>query len=98
MSGDPRVLDLLEEMLDSGRTPEEVCRNCPELLPRSVSGGEGSARSTTKSEPCSRNPGPTQNPPHFPESRVTRWWRCSAAAGWVWCTWPGTCGLTGPSP
>ena len=24
---------LLEEMLDSGKTPEEVCRDCPELLP-----------------------------------------------------------------
>ena len=33
MSGDPRVLDLIEEILDSGRTPEEVCRACPELLP-----------------------------------------------------------------
>src|SRR5262245_57047163 len=33
MAGDPQVLGLLEEMLDSGRTPEEVCRDCPELLP-----------------------------------------------------------------
>jgi serine/threonine-protein kinase len=33
MAGDPRVLGLLEEMLDSGRAPEEVCRDCPELLP-----------------------------------------------------------------
>ena len=33
MAGDPRVLGLLEEMLNSGRTPEEVCRHCPELLP-----------------------------------------------------------------
>src|SRR5262245_1049867 len=33
MAGDPRVLGLLEEMLDSGKTPEEVCRDCPELLP-----------------------------------------------------------------
>ncbi len=32
MAGDPRVLGLLEEMLDSGKTPEEVCRDCPELL------------------------------------------------------------------
>src|ERR671924_620373 len=32
MSGSPRVLGLLEEMLDAGRTPEEVCRDCPELL------------------------------------------------------------------
>src|SRR5262249_2757144 len=33
MAGNPHVLGLLEEMLDSGKTPEEVCRNCPELLP-----------------------------------------------------------------
>ena len=33
MAGNPDVFALLEEMLDSGRTPEEVCRDCPELLP-----------------------------------------------------------------
>jgi serine/threonine-protein kinase len=33
MAGNPRVFALLEEMLDLGRTPEEVCRDCPELLP-----------------------------------------------------------------
>jgi serine/threonine-protein kinase len=33
MAGNPQVLGLLEEMLDSGKTPEEVCRGCPELLP-----------------------------------------------------------------
>ena len=32
MAGDPRVLGLLEEMLDAGKTPEEACRHCPELL------------------------------------------------------------------
>ncbi len=32
MAGNPRVLGLLEEMLDAGKTPEEVCRGCPELL------------------------------------------------------------------
>jgi serine/threonine-protein kinase len=32
MSGNPQVFGLLEEMLDSGKTPEEVCRDCPELL------------------------------------------------------------------
>jgi serine/threonine-protein kinase len=32
MAGNPEVFALLEEMLDSGRTPEEVCRDCPELL------------------------------------------------------------------
>ena len=33
MADDPRVALLLEETLDSGRTPENVCRSCPELLP-----------------------------------------------------------------
>src|SRR4029077_13921062 len=33
MAGNPDVFALLEEMLDSGRSPEEVCRDCPELLP-----------------------------------------------------------------
>jgi serine/threonine-protein kinase len=32
MNRKDQVLDLLEEMLDSGRAPEEVCRDCPELL------------------------------------------------------------------
>jgi eukaryotic-like serine/threonine-protein kinase len=30
---DPQVFGLLEEMLDSGKTPEEVCHDCPDLLP-----------------------------------------------------------------
>src|SRR5947207_8673222 len=34
MSDDPRVEQLLEELLDSGDTPEEACRACPELLPQ----------------------------------------------------------------
>ena len=33
MAANPQVLELLEEMLDSGKTPEEVCRDCPNLLP-----------------------------------------------------------------
>jgi serine/threonine-protein kinase len=34
MPDDPRVLELLEQLLDSGGTPEEVCRSTPELLPK----------------------------------------------------------------
>ena len=34
MAGDPRVQELLEELLESGHTPEEVCRHSPELLPQ----------------------------------------------------------------
>jgi tetratricopeptide (TPR) repeat protein len=33
MTDDPRVDQLLEQLLDSGGTPDEVCRSCPELLP-----------------------------------------------------------------
>jgi eukaryotic-like serine/threonine-protein kinase len=33
MSDESRVQRLVEELLDSGATPEEVCRSCPELLP-----------------------------------------------------------------
>src|SRR5262245_13878412 len=33
MAGDLQVLGLLEHMLESGTTPEEVCRDHPELLP-----------------------------------------------------------------
>jgi serine/threonine-protein kinase len=34
MPSNPRVAQLLEELLDSGGTPEEACRTCPELLPQ----------------------------------------------------------------
>jgi serine/threonine-protein kinase len=33
MADDPRVQQLLDELLDSQATPEEVCGSCPELLP-----------------------------------------------------------------
>jgi eukaryotic-like serine/threonine-protein kinase len=32
MPGEPRVQGLVEEILESDRTPEEVCQDCPELL------------------------------------------------------------------
>src|SRR5215469_4822084 len=33
MAAESRVQELLDEIADSGRTPEEVCGACPELLP-----------------------------------------------------------------
>ena len=33
MPGDPRVQELIEEILESGSSAEDVCRACPELLP-----------------------------------------------------------------
>ena len=32
------LAQLLEELLDSGGTPEEACRDCPELLPHVCAG------------------------------------------------------------
>ena len=32
MSNEPRILELVQEILDSDRSPEEVCADCPELL------------------------------------------------------------------
>src|SRR5262249_61673732 len=34
VSDDPRVEQLLDQLCDSGVTPEEVCSSCPELLPQ----------------------------------------------------------------
>ncbi len=34
MIDDPRVDELMEELLESGGSPEEACRSCPELLPQ----------------------------------------------------------------
>jgi hypothetical protein len=33
MSDDPRLESLLDELLDSHTTPEQVCDSCPDLLP-----------------------------------------------------------------
>jgi serine/threonine-protein kinase len=33
MGDDPRIQQLLDQLLDSQATPEEVCASCPELLP-----------------------------------------------------------------
>ena len=38
MPDDARVEQLLEQLLDSGGSPEEACRTCPELLPQVVAG------------------------------------------------------------
>jgi serine/threonine-protein kinase len=50
VADDPRVQQLLNKICDSGYTPEEVCADCPELLPevrrrwRRMRSVEGAAR------------------------------------------------------
>ena len=38
MTDDPRLVQLLEDLLHSGGSPEEVCRACPKLLPEARAG------------------------------------------------------------
>ena len=55
MPDEPRVQELLDELLDRQATPEEVCGACPELLPSSASGGGRSAGRGPNSTRCSRS-------------------------------------------
>ena len=107
MAGNPRVFELLEEMLDTGLTPEEVCRDCPELLP------EVRRRWTTFRRidaefaallPPSNAAGdgetmqaraPRRNCQKFP---ATAWSASSATAAWASSTAPGTSASIEPSP
>ena len=78
MGGDPHVQRLLEEILDSHRTPEEVCQACPELLPqvrerlrrlRAVEAQVDALFPTPGSSPTPPGP-PDAGPPQFPGYEV----------------------------
>ena len=65
MAAESLVQQLLDEILDSGRTPEEVCGACPELLPevrRRWRQMCASRRSSMRSSRC-RGTAPTPIPP-----------------------------------
>ena len=107
MTDDPRLASLLDELLDSQRTPEEVCSTCPELLPqvrrrwrqmRRVR-AEFDALFPPPSDVVSRlrihllrSSGPAHS------SRITKSRRCSAAAAWASSIARGICDSTAPSP
>jgi serine/threonine-protein kinase len=74
MPGDPRVQGLVEEILESGRAPEEVCQDCPELLTavrdrlrrvRALEARVDSLFPTSGSNPTSSAP-PDGRPPALP--------------------------------
>ena len=108
MAAESRVQQLLDEISDSGRTPEEVCGACPELLPevrrrwRQMCRRRGGARCAVPG--AGARPGrrdlrvPGMRPPTCRGSRAMRWRRCSAAGAWASSTGPGTCGSTAWSP
>ena len=100
MDGDPRVRQLLEELLDSEQTPEEVCHHCPELLPEVHRRWQRDAPATPNWMPFSWRRSPTRPSaahrrrrprPNCPGSRVMKSWRWWAAAAWASSTGPGTC-------
>ena len=51
MTHDPRIEELLEDLLNSGGKPEDVCRERPELLPRVRAGWQRFAPSRPSSSP-----------------------------------------------
>ena len=87
--GDPR---------NRTRTPEEVCRACPELLPKVRDALEAPARARgSKSTRCSRRRDRQRHRLSrrirraAPDSRATTSRRCSGAAAWASSTRRGTC-------
>ena len=105
MAAKSLVHQLLDEIADCGRTPEEVCRAYPELLPevrrrwRQMCAVEAELDALfpvpghgpdADSDPSGRRA------PTCRGSRAMTWRRCSAAAAWASSTRPGTYRLNRP--
>ena len=98
MSGDPRVRALVEEILETHRTPEEVCQACPELLLRSPPSPEALRELEAQVDSLFPTTGPSAGPVvppdgNAPRFRATTCRRCWAAGAWASSTRPGTCRL-----
>ena len=105
MPDDPRVQQLLDELLDSQATPEEVCGSCPELLPAGprplaadVPGAGRARRPVPAHVRGGREPPPPDatRPAGHPGLRGRGGARPWAA--WASSSGPGTCGSTASSP
>ena len=104
MTDDPRVEELLEELLDSGGTPEEVCRSCPELLDQVRAGWQRLRAVEAEVARGFQSPPPQTMPnrtgswhacERLPTSRAfpaTKYRSCWATAAWESSIRPGTCG------
>ena len=110
MAVDSRVQQLLEEIGDSGCTPEEVCAACPELLPevrrRWLQMCAVKAELDVLFPTPGPDPGPGADTPASlaygrrvaADTRAMRWRPSSAAGAWAWSTRPGTSDSTASSP
>jgi len=61
MPDESRILQLLEEALDSRRTPEDVCSDAPELLWECASAGSDARMSRRRLRRCFPPPAPAKN-------------------------------------
>jgi serine/threonine-protein kinase len=74
MSDDARVDELLKELLDSGATPEEVCRGCPELIApvrtrwQQVCALQAAVGALFPESPPGDSPDPNATRPHTPSA------------------------------
>ena len=98
MAGDPRVRALLETILESRCTPEEACKDCPELLNKVREGLRRCASLNSKSTPCFRRRDRQRHRLsrriHVrPRSPAMTSMRCSVAAASASFTRPGICAL-----
>jgi serine/threonine-protein kinase len=75
MADEPRIAQLLDEISDSGRTPEQVCISCPELLPevrkrvehmRKVAAELDELARTPVHHPAAATPGSLNHVPNVP--------------------------------
>ena len=54
MPVEPRILELVNEILETERSPEEICAGCPNFFPRSADSGNDSFASIRNWRRCSR--------------------------------------------
>ena len=101
MPSNPRVFALLEEMLESGRAAEEVCADCPELLPevqrrwQSFRLIDEEVAALLPDSATHRDPDgvrPLGNTGELPQIPGTAWTAFSVPAAWASSTAPGTSG------
>ena len=109
MAVESRVQQLLDELCDSGCTPEEVCAACPELLPEVRRRWLQMCAVEAELDALFPTPGPDPGPAPIPplpgmrapscrRYRAMRWRPSSAAGAWAWSTRPGTSDSTASSP
>lgn len=103
MADDLRILDLVEEALDSGRSPEDVCRDCPALLSEVRERVEECRQINARMEALFPSPEvgsrePSQAPDTFPKIPDYTVESVLGHGVWAWSIAPHTQNFTAPWP